>query len=146
MVQRQLEDELGRRRYPQFPPGKRRHHVEVFLDRLEDGVRIQPHIPHHLGEHVPLHLRKCEEQVLVRQQRVLATAGLLDGAVDDALRGFGDLTGRNVEIFYVHRILRRRQRQQTVRQRLTVAFRPQFSVTLTQRWLRSAWIRSAVGG
>ena len=56
-------------------------------------MRIQLDVAHHLGEHVPLDLRKSEEQVLVGQQRVLAAARLFDGAIDDALRRFGDLAG-----------------------------------------------------
>ena len=39
-------------------------------------------------EHVPFDLRERQEDVLVRQQRVLAATGLLDRAIDDALRCF----------------------------------------------------------
>ena len=102
VVQRQLEDELGRRRDAQLAAGERRHHVQVLFDRLEDGVRIQLDVAHHLGEHVPFDLREREKDVLVGQQRMLAAARLLDRAVDDALRGFANLARRDVEIFYVH--------------------------------------------
>ena len=48
----------------------------------------------------------ARKQVFVGQQRMLAAAGLFDGAVDDALRGFANLAWRDVEIFYVHGGLR----------------------------------------
>ena len=91
VVQRELEDELGRRRDAQLAAGERRHHVQVLLDRLQDRVRVQLDVAHHFGEHVPLDLREREKDVLVGQQRVLAAARFLDRAVDDALRGFADL-------------------------------------------------------
>ena len=102
VMERQLEDELGRRRDAQLAAGERRHHVQVLFDRLENRVRIQLDVAHDLGEHVPFDLRERQKQVLVGQQRVLAAAGLFDGAVDDALRGFANLAWRDVEIFYVH--------------------------------------------
>ena len=63
----------------------------MFFDRLKNGVRVQLDVAHHFREHVPLDLREGEEQMFVGQQRVLAAASFLDRAVDDALRGFGDL-------------------------------------------------------
>jgi hypothetical protein len=33
---------------------------------------------------------------------VLAASRFLDGSVDDALRVFSDLAGRDIEIFYLH--------------------------------------------
>ena len=54
---------------------------------------IEFHIPHHFGEHVPLHLRKRQEDVFVGEQRMLAATCFLDRAVDDALRGFAILLG-----------------------------------------------------
>ena len=65
-------------------------------------MRVQLDVPHDRGEHVPLDLREREEDVLVGQQRVLAATGFFDRAVDDALRGFANLAGRDVEIVYVH--------------------------------------------
>ena len=91
VVQRQLEDELGRRRHAQLAPGKRRHHVQVLFNRLQDRVRIQLDVAHHFGEHVPFDLREGEKQMLVGQQRMLAAPRLLDRAIDDALRGFANL-------------------------------------------------------
>ena len=104
VVQRELEDELGRRRDAQLAAGERRHHVQVLLDRLKDGVRVQLDVPHHLGEHVPFDLREREEDMFVGEQRVLAPARFFDRAVDDALRGFANLAWRDVEIVYVHRL------------------------------------------
>ena len=83
-------------------PGERRHHVQVLFDRLQNGVRIELDVAHDVGEHVPFDLREGQKQVFVGQQRMLAPAGLFDGAVDDALRGFANLAWRDVEIFYVH--------------------------------------------
>ena len=40
MVQRELEDELRRRRDAKLAARKRRHHVQMLLDRLQDGVRV----------------------------------------------------------------------------------------------------------
>ena len=78
MVQRQLEHELGRRRDAQLASRERRHHVQVLLDRLKNRMRVQFDVAHDLGEHVPLDLREREEDVLVGQQRVLATAGFFN--------------------------------------------------------------------
>ena len=91
VVERQLEDELGRRRHAELASGERRHHVQVLFDRLKDGVRIQLDVAHHLGEHVPFDLREGEEEVFVGQQRVLAAARFFDRPVDDALRRFANL-------------------------------------------------------
>ena len=107
MVEGELEHELGRRRDPQLAPGKRRHQVQVLLDRLEHRVRIELDVAHDGGEHVPLDLCERQKQVFVGQQRMLATARLFDGAVDDALRGLPDLAWRDVEIFYLHGCLPR---------------------------------------
>ena len=106
VVERQLEDELGRRRDAQVAAGERRHHVQVLFDRLEDRVRVQLDVAHDFGEHVPLDLRERQEDVFVGQQRVFAPARLFDRAVDDALRGFANLARRDVEVFYVHGRLR----------------------------------------
>ena len=57
--------------------------------RIACGFSVE--VVHHLGEHVPLHLREREKQVLVRQQRVLAAARFLDRAVDDALGAIANL-------------------------------------------------------
>ena len=91
VMQRQLEDELGRRRDAQLASGERRHHVQVLFDRLKNGVRIQLDVAHHFREDVPFDLRKREKDVFVCQQRVLATTCLLDRPVDNALRGFANL-------------------------------------------------------
>ena len=90
-MQRQLEDELGRRRDAQLAAGERRHHVQVLFDRLKNGVRVQLDVAHHFREHVPFDLREREKHMFVGQQRVLAAPRLFDRAVDDALRGFADL-------------------------------------------------------
>ena len=63
---------------------------------------IELDVAHDGREHVPFDLREGEEEVFVGQQRVLAPAGLFDGAVDDALRSFANLARRDIEIFYVH--------------------------------------------
>jgi len=91
VVQRQLEDELGCGRNTEIASGKRRHHVQMLFNRLKNRVGIQVHIVHHLGKHVPFDLGEGQEQVLVRQERMLAAASLLDSPVDDALRRLGDL-------------------------------------------------------
>ena len=90
-MQRQLEDELGRRRDAQLASGERRHHVQMLFDRLKNRMRVQLDVAHHLREHVPFDLRKSEKNMFVCQQRVLATTRLLDRAVDNALRGFAYL-------------------------------------------------------
>ena len=66
-------------------PGKRRQHVQVLFERLQNLVGIQLQVAHHLCERVPLHLREREEDVFVGQQRVVAAPGFLNRAVHDAL-------------------------------------------------------------
>jgi hypothetical protein len=76
--------------------------VQVLFDRLKNRVRVQLDIPHHLGEHVPFDLGERQKDVLICEQRVLATTRLLEGAIDDALRRFSYLAWRNIEVLYVH--------------------------------------------
>ena len=59
--------------------------VEVLFERLQDLVRVQLEVAHHLREGVPLDLRERQEDVLVGQHRVVAAPRFLDGAVHDAL-------------------------------------------------------------
>ena len=84
--QRQLEEQLGRRRHAQVAPGDARQDAQVLFERLQDLVRVEAEVPHDLPEHVPLDLREREADVLVGQERVLAAARLVQGAIDDALR------------------------------------------------------------
>jgi hypothetical protein len=65
--------------------------MQVLFNRLKNRVRVHVHVPHHFGKHVPFDLREGQEQVFVRQQRVLTATSLLDRPVDDVLRGFGNL-------------------------------------------------------
>ena len=85
LVKRQLEDQLRRGRDAQLAAGKRRQHVQVLFERLQNLVRVQLQVAHHLRERVPLHLREREEDVFVGQQRVVAAPGFLNRAVHDAL-------------------------------------------------------------
>ena len=57
----------------------------MLFERLQDLVRVQAEVAHDLPEHVPLDLREREADVLVGQQRVLAAARLVEGAIHDAL-------------------------------------------------------------
>ena len=58
----------------------------MLLNRLKNGVWVQVNIVHQFREHVPFDLGERQEQMLVRQERVLAAAGFLDRPIDDALR------------------------------------------------------------
>ena len=86
MVQRQLEHQLRRRRHAQVAAGEGRHHVEVLLECLEDGVRVQFEIAHHLREEIPFHLSEGQEDVLVPEDCMVAPAGFLYRAIDNPLR------------------------------------------------------------
>ena len=81
-------------------PGDARQQPQVLLQRLENLVRVQLEVAHDLAEHVPFDLRKRETDVLVRQQRVLATAGLVERAIHDALGRLGQLVLRDVEVLH----------------------------------------------
>src|SRR5262249_36041885 len=94
-------------RHAQLAPGERRHHVEMLLDRLQDGVRVQLDVPHHLGEHIPLDLSERQKNMFVCQQCVLTPTRLLNRPIDDSLRGFANLARRDVEVFYAPRSRRR---------------------------------------
>ncbi len=93
VVQRQLEHEPGRRRDPNLGAGEGGHQVEMLLNRLQDGVRIELDVAHDPRKQVPLNLRECEENVLAGQQRMLPAPSLLERAVHDSLRGFRNLAG-----------------------------------------------------
>ena len=60
-----------------------RQQPQVFFERLENLVRVEVEVAHHLPEHVPLDLREAEADVFVRQQRVVAAAGLVERTVHD---------------------------------------------------------------
>ena len=81
-------------------PGKRRQHVQMLFERLQDLVRVQLEVAHHLGEGVPFDLREREEDVLVGQQGVIAAPRFLDGAIDDPLGRFADLALCDVEVVH----------------------------------------------
>ena len=55
----------------------------MVFQGLENLVGVQVKVAHDLTEHVPFDLRKAEADVLVRQQRVIAAAGLIKRAVHD---------------------------------------------------------------
>ena len=57
----------------------------MFLERLQDLVRVQLDVPHHLAEHVPFDLGEGQADMLVGQQCMLAAPGLIQRAVDDPL-------------------------------------------------------------
>ena len=101
MVQRQLEDQLCGRCHAQIAPGEGRHHVEVLLERLQDRVRIQLEIAHHVREEIPLHLGECQEDVLVPEDGMVAPPRLLHRAIDNPLRRFSDLVLGDIEVFHV---------------------------------------------
>ena len=85
LVKGQLEHEFRCRRDAQLPSAARGQHVELLFEGLEDLVRIELQVVHHLRERVPFHLREREEDVFVGQQRVIAPSCLLDRTIDYAL-------------------------------------------------------------
>ena len=56
----------------------------MLFERLKDLVGIELEVPHDLAEHVPLDLCERQADVFVRQQRMLAAAGFVEGAVHHA--------------------------------------------------------------
>ena len=85
MEQRQLEQQLRRRRDAQVAGRHARQNPQMLLQRLQDFVRVQAEVAHDLPEHVPFHLGEGETDVLVGQQRVFAAPRLVQRAIDDAL-------------------------------------------------------------
>ena len=83
--QRELEQQLGRRRDAQVAAGNTRKNSQVLFERLQNLVRVQAEVAHDLPEHVPLHLRKRQADVLVGQQGVLAASCLVQRPIHDAL-------------------------------------------------------------
>ena len=67
-------------------PAKAGTMLQVLLEGLQDGVRVQLEIAHHLREQVPFDLGERQEDVLVPEDRVVAPAGFLDRAIDNPLR------------------------------------------------------------
>ena len=72
----------------------------MLFERLQDLVRVQLQVAHDLAEHVPFGLGERQADMFVGEQRVLAAAGFVERAVDDALGRVGQLVLRNVEIFH----------------------------------------------
>ena len=48
LVERELEDKLGRRRDAELAPREGRQYVQVLFERLQDLVRVQLEVAHHL--------------------------------------------------------------------------------------------------
>ena len=84
----------------------------MLLQRLENLVRVQFQVAHHLAEHVPLHLREPKTHVLVGQQCVVAAASFIEGAVNHALSRLSQLVLRDVEV--LHGVLRLKTRNPAV--------------------------------
>ena len=82
----QLEHQLRRGRDAHVAAGEGRHHVQVLFKCLEDGVRIELEIAHHLREQIPFDLGKRQEDVLVPEDGMVAPARFLYRAVDNPLR------------------------------------------------------------
>jgi hypothetical protein len=72
----------------------------MLLELLQDLVRVQLEVAHHLGKRVPLDLREREKHVLVRQQRVVTSSGFLDSPVHDALCRLTNLALCDVEVVH----------------------------------------------
>jgi hypothetical protein len=90
-VQGQLEDQLGRRGHAKPWRRQRRNRSQMRFRRLENHLRIQREIVHHVREQVPFQLREGEKQVFVREQPVVAAACFLDGAVHQSLGAVANL-------------------------------------------------------
>jgi hypothetical protein len=93
VVQRELEDELSRLRHPEVVGGSGGNPLQVLFNRLENRVRIHIDVAHDLGEEVPLHLSKRQEQMFDGQRGLLASPSFVHSAVDDSLRRVADLAG-----------------------------------------------------
>jgi hypothetical protein len=106
--ERQLEQQLGRRRHAQVVPASARQNPEVFLERLQDLVRIEAEVAHDLPEHVPLDLREGQADVLVGQQRVFAPAGFVQRPVHHTFGGLSQLVLRDVKVFHGRSLRSRR--------------------------------------
>ena len=72
----------------------------MLLEGLQDLVWIELQVVHHLTEGVPLDLGEGETEVLVGQQRMVPSAGILERAIDHALGRLGQLVLRDVEILH----------------------------------------------
>ena len=72
----------------------------MLFQRLQDFVRVQAQITHHVAEHVPLDLGESQAQVLVRQVHVFAAAGLVEGPVNHPLRRLRKLALGDLEIVH----------------------------------------------
>jgi hypothetical protein len=72
----------------------------MLFQSLEYLVRIEVEVAHDLAEHVPLHLGKCQADVLVGQERMVAATSFVEGPVHDSLGRLGHLVLRNVEILH----------------------------------------------
>ena len=97
---RQLEKQPRRRREPKVLTCDTRQQVQMFLEGLEDLVRVQAQIAHDLAEHVPLYLGKCQTEMLVGELHVVPATRLVQSATDHALSRLSHLALRNVEVLH----------------------------------------------
>ncbi len=98
--ERQLEEQTRRRREPKLLTCDTRQQVQMFLEGLEDFVRVQVQITHDLAEHVPLDLGECQAEMLIGELHVVPATGLVQGAIDHALSRLSHFALRNVEVFH----------------------------------------------
>src|SRR5678815_1083477 len=99
-MKRELEHELRGRRDSQVAPTHTTAAVEMLFELVKDLVGIQSQLGHYLSEGVPLNLRECQEDVLVRQLDVIAAPRFLNGAVHDALGRFSNLARCDIEVVH----------------------------------------------
>ena len=83
--QRQLEQQPRRLRDLEVAAGRGRQRLHVVFERVENLVRVQLDVLHELAEGVPFDVRERQADVLVRQETMLAPAGIFEGALDHAL-------------------------------------------------------------
>jgi len=79
--------------------------VKGVLQFPNNRVRIQSGILQDFREQIPLRLGKCQENVLVRQEWMVAPSGFLQCAVENPLARRSNLALRNFEFVGVHVVL-----------------------------------------
>src|SRR5207244_2890386 len=98
--ERELEQQLRRRRHLQLLMAERRQEPQVLFERLQDVVRIELKFANDLREHLPFNLRKSKEEVFVVEQRMFAAQCLFYSAVDHSLCGFAHFALRYFQFIY----------------------------------------------
>ena len=102
VMERQLAQQLGRRRHLRLVPRPGGGGLQLPLHLDHHRTRVQVEVAHDLRVQFPLDLREAQEHVLVGEQRLLTPARFVQRTVEHALGTLANLARSDIEFVDVH--------------------------------------------